>query len=248
MAAGQREYRHVWSRPANYQFKYSTIAPPTPARPRRKRPHTIRDRHDVRVPKTAPLVLAKISPPVLATVYERERLYHALDEAGRRPLTWLTAPAGAGKTTLAASYLKARNRPALWLELEADNADPASFVYYLRLAAQRLAPRRAATLPLLTPQYQLGLPAFAKHLFETLGTTLSADTILVLDNYQEVGDDAALHAFLAEGLTTLPPGMRLICLSRQTHTRRWRAGAPKRPWRWSIGTCCASPPRKPRRL
>jgi ATP/maltotriose-dependent transcriptional regulator MalT/DNA-binding SARP family transcriptional activator len=151
----------------------------------------------------------------LASVSERKRLYKVLDEAGSRPVCFITAPAGAGKTTLAASYLKARRRPCLWLQLEADNAYPASFVYYLRLAAQRIAPRRAAKLLLLTAEYQLGLPAFAKHLFETLAQVLPADTILVLDNYQEVGVDAALHDFLAEGLTALPPGMRLLCLSRQ---------------------------------
>jgi len=159
--------------------------------------------------------LAKISPPLLATVCERKRLYKTLDDAGRRPIIFITAPAGAGKTTLAASYLKARHRPCLWLQLEADNADPASFVYYLRLAAQRIAPRRAAKLPLLTAEYQLGLPAFAKHLFEALAQVLPPDTVLVLDNYQEVGTDAALHGFLAEGLTALPPDMRLLCLSRQ---------------------------------
>ncbi|MEK7328217.1 MAG: hypothetical protein AAB217_23480 [Chloroflexota bacterium] len=74
----------------------------------------------------------------------RTRLFKLLDRACRRPMVWISAPAGAGKTTLAASYLKLRRRPSLWLQLETDNADPANFVYYLRLAAQRLAPRRAA--------------------------------------------------------------------------------------------------------
>jgi len=183
--------------------------------PRRKRPPAAKERRAARRPKSAPPVLAKFSPPLLASVCERKRLYKILDEAGNRPVCFITAPAGAGKTTLAASYLKARRRPCLWLQLEADNAYPASFVYHLRLAAQRLAPRRAAKLPLLTAEYQLGLPAFAKHLFETLAQVLPAGTVLVLDNYQEVGVDAALHEFLAEGVTALPPGMRLLCLSRQ---------------------------------
>jgi ATP/maltotriose-dependent transcriptional regulator MalT/DNA-binding SARP family transcriptional activator len=174
----------------------------------------MKERRAAHRPKAAPPALAKISPPLLATVCERQRLYKVLDDALRRPVSFFTAPAGAGKTTLAASYLKARHRPCLWLQLEADNAYLGSFVYYLRLAAQRMAPRRAAKLPLLTAEYQLGLPAFAKYLFETLAKVLPADTVLVLDNYQEVGADAALHGFLAEGLTALPPGMRLMCLSR----------------------------------
>lgn len=186
-----------------------------PVSQRRKRPPYIKERRATRRPQTVPLSLAKISPPLLTTICERERLYQILDDAGRRPISFFTAPAGAGKTTLAASYLKARHRPCLWLQLEADNADPASFVYYLRLAAQRLAPRRAARLPLLTTEYQLGLPAFSKHLFQTLAQVLPAETVLVFDNYQDISADAALHGFLAEGLATLPPGMRLLCLSRQ---------------------------------
>lgn len=158
--------------------------------------------------------MAKISPPLLTNVCERKRLYKTLDNARRRPVSFITAPAGAGKTTLVASYLKSRHHPCLWLQLEADNADPASFVYYLRLAAQRAAPRRAAKLPLLTAEYQLGLPTFAKHLFETLAHVLPTNTVLVLDNFQEVGTNAALHVFLAEGITVLPPGMHLLCLSR----------------------------------
>jgi ATP/maltotriose-dependent transcriptional regulator MalT/DNA-binding SARP family transcriptional activator len=182
--------------------------------PRQKRPPAKKDQRAIPRPRIAPPALAKISPPLLTNVCERKRLFKILDNANRRPVSFFTAPAGAGKTTLAVSYLKARQRPSLWLQLEAGNADPASFVYYLRLAAQRLAPRRATKLPLLTPEYQLGLPAFAKHLFETLARVLPGDAVLVLDNYQEVGADAALHGFLAEGITALPPGMHLLCLSR----------------------------------
>lgn len=181
---------------------------------RKNRPPAKKDQRIKRRPRVAPPALAKISPPLLANVCERKRLYKTLDDASRRPVSFITAPAGAGKTTLVASYLKARQCPSLWLQLESDNADPASFVYYLRLAAQRIAPRHATKLPLLTAEYQLGLPTFAKHFFEALAHVLPANTVLVLDNFQDVGSDAALHAFLAEGITALPPGMRLLCLSR----------------------------------
>lgn len=113
-----------------------------PAPPRRKRHPAKKVSVAMRPRQAAPPALAKISPPLLTTVCERKRFYKILDDACRRPLTWLIAPAGAGKTTLVASYLKIRHRPCLWLQLETNNADPASFVYYLRLAAQRIAPRR----------------------------------------------------------------------------------------------------------
>ena len=40
-----------------------------------------------------------------------------------------------GKTTLVASLLEARERPGIWYQVDAGDADPASFVYHLRLAA-----------------------------------------------------------------------------------------------------------------
>ena len=81
-----------------------------PVSPRRKQPPATKDRRTARRPKVAPPALAKISPPLLAAVCERKRLYKVLDDAGRRPVSFFTAPAGAGETTPAASYLQARPR------------------------------------------------------------------------------------------------------------------------------------------
>lgn len=49
-------------------------------------------------------------------------------------------PPGAGKTTLAASYLDSQKRPLLWYQLDEGDADAATFFHYLGLAAGKLAP------------------------------------------------------------------------------------------------------------
>jgi LuxR family transcriptional regulator, maltose regulon positive regulatory protein len=80
---------------------------------------------------------------------------------------------------------------------------------------QRIEPQRSARLPLLGAEYRSGQPAFARHFFESLQELLPAQAVVVLDNYQDVGAHAALHAFLAQGSAALAPaGLRLLCLSR----------------------------------
>lgn len=95
--------------------------------------------------------LAKLTPPTLPVVITRPRLFRDLDHARTRPLTWITAPVGSGKTTLVASYLKARRLPLCWYRLDEGDADPSTF--FLSLAAKSLASRFRRPLPVLTPEY-----------------------------------------------------------------------------------------------
>ena len=81
--------------------------------------------------------LAKLTRPRLRGVLARERLLTLLD--ARRPAIWIAGPPGAGKTTLVASYLEARDLSGIWYQVDAGDFDPATFFYYLGLAAQKAA-------------------------------------------------------------------------------------------------------------
>ncbi|MDR4484640.1 MAG: mechanosensitive ion channel [Nitrospirales bacterium] len=81
------------------------------------------------------IVINKVSPPRLPKTLERTRLFNALDEARGRPIIWITAPAGMGKTTLAATYLKIRKLNTLWYQIDEGDADPATLFQYLGVAA-----------------------------------------------------------------------------------------------------------------
>ena len=162
--------------------------------------------------------LAKLSRPRLRAVYPRERLFALLDERKRSPVLWIAGPPGAGKTTLAVSYLDARDLPSLWYQLDSGDGDPASFFYYLRQAACGLGVRKRAPLPLLTPEYLADLPAFARRWFRALFGRLSDDIVMVLDNYQEVVAESVLHRMLAAAADEIPEGANLIVLSRSGPT------------------------------
>lgn len=62
--------------------------------------------------------LPKIARPQTDGLVPRERLFSALDEAGKRAITWVAGPAGAGKTSLIASYLDRRNLSTLWYQVD----------------------------------------------------------------------------------------------------------------------------------
>lgn len=148
---------------------------------------------------------AKLARPRYTEVLPRERLFRRLDAGAG--VTWISAPPGAGKTTLASSYVDARELRHLWFQLDAGDADPATFFHYLGLAA-------GGGLPHLTAEYLGGLDVFARRFFETLASRLPGPCVLVLDNYHEIPVGAPLHELLAEGLARLPPGFAVIVLSR----------------------------------
>lgn len=164
-------------------------------------------------PQPAP---AKITAPKTGRAFVRPRLFERLDRARQDArLTWVAGAAGAGKTTLAASYVQARGLKSLWYQLDEGDADAASFFYYMGAAARSLAPRRRA-LPLLTPAHLGAATVFARRFFRQLFARFrDIPGILVLDNYQDLPPDAVLHALLAVACEETPPGLTVLVLSRE---------------------------------
>lgn len=156
--------------------------------------------------------LAKLSVPAVAAAVRRERLLSRIEDAG--PAVWIAAPPGAGKTTLAASYVGASKCPRLWYRIDAGDTDPAAFFYFLGLAAAAAAPRRRIALPLLTPEYLPDLAGFARRFFRTLFERLPAGGRLVFDNYHELDGVPAFHDIMREALSEIPAGFKVLVASR----------------------------------
>ena len=165
----------------------------------------------------ASVPLAKLSRPRLYGAVRRGRLYTSLDQGRLCPLVWICGPPGAGKTTLTASYLDARALTGIWFQLDQADADPATFFYFLRVAADLLVKgkrRRRAPLPLLTPEHLVDLPAFARYFFRELFGRMPSGSTLVLDNFQELDQNSTLHDALVAGFEEIPPRLTLFVLSR----------------------------------
>src|SRR5687768_10002896 len=155
------------------------------------------------------VALGKTTRPRSAGALPRRRVFKLL--ARDTPVLWISGPPGCGKTTLAASWLDQAGISSLWYQLDEGDAEVATFFYYLGLAAQDAD---GEPLPLLTPEYQASVGVFTRRYFERLFARLKAPFALVLDGYQQVPVSSQLHEVLAIALETLPPGGRVVVVSR----------------------------------
>jgi len=159
--------------------------------------------------------MSKITRPILTEVLPRKRLFSLLDRMRRRPIIWVSGPAGCGKTTVISSYIQTRKIPCLWYQVDEGDADPATFFYYMGQAAKRAFPQKRKPLPLLTPEYLQGITTFTQRYFENLYSRLKAPSVLVFDNYQEVSANSPFHEVILNGLSRVPEKINVILLSRR---------------------------------
>ncbi|SEA24975.1 ATP-, maltotriose-and DNA-dependent transcriptional regulator MalT [Thiothrix caldifontis] len=164
----------------------------------------------------------KINPPRTGSLYSRAALVGQLQAARQQPLVWISAPAGAGKTTLVVDYLASQTIPALWYQLDAGDTDPATFFHYLAQASYHLC-KPDLPLPSLTPEYHGNLAIFTRSFAERLCADLIPPVVFVFDNFQELPHDSPLQPLFREFTAALPAGFQAFFLSRDKPPA-WVAG------------------------
>ena len=167
--------------------------------------------------EAAPLLATKLYLPRPRThLVARPRLLARLESGLRGPLTLIAAPAGFGKTTLLADWLRqpgTGTRPLAWLALDASDSDPIQFLRYCIAALQTLAPAiGASVLPLLRLVQPPPLETLIAVLVNDL-THAPDGSLLVLDDYHVI-DSLPIHQMLVFLLDHLPPQFHLVMTSR----------------------------------
>jgi LuxR family transcriptional regulator, maltose regulon positive regulatory protein len=151
-------------------------------------------------------------------VVVRQRLLDRLTAVDSASLILISAPAGSGKTTLVADWLRQTSRSAGWMSLDPADDDPHTFLEYLIEAVQPLAPGagdRARALLRSTPPPE---PAVvARSLLADLVTRSSDGSIdhagvLVLDDYHVV-TDPAIHEVITL-LVERAPSTAVLLITR----------------------------------
>ena len=176
-----------------------------------------------------PLLTTKLYvPPTRAQLISRPRLIERLAEGLTRPLTLISAPAGAGKTTLIGEWRASdagRAYSLAWLSLDSEDNDPTRFLTYLIAALQTLrATIGEAALALLHSTPPAPPHAILTSLINDLAG-LPAPFAAVLDDYHFIAAPP-IHEALAFLLDHLPPQMHLIIATRADPPlplARWRA-------------------------
>jgi hypothetical protein len=158
--------------------------------------------------------LGKLSPPRLGRAFDRERLFAALDNLAECPGVWIAAPPGAGKTTLVATWLRARARRTLWFQVDRADADPSTFVASLDSLAASTA-GRSLDIPAFSADDLSDLAGSLSRRLRLLLGTLPPDWTLVLDNHQDLPADHPLHQAIARVLGELPSGVQWLFVSRE---------------------------------
>ena len=175
-----------------------------------------------------PLLTTKLSIPPRrprAGVVDRSRLIGRLNASDDRRLTVISAPAGFGKTMLAAEWIPQNPHCVAWLSLDAGDGDPVRFWTYVIAALQALradlgAGARAALETAQSPPIESILTLLLNDL-----AAFPDRFALVLDDYHLI-ETPAIHAALTFLLDHLPPPMRLIIITRSDPPlplARWRA-------------------------
>src|SRR5215218_4515875 len=161
------------------------------------------------------LLATKLSPPRTSLrQVPRPRLFDLLNAGTQQRLTLVSAPAGAGKTTVLASWSSSRQPPGpvAWLSLDAGDNEAGRFWAYAveALCQSGAVPgdnvlRGLATLP--------GTEKRFPSLLVSGLAQLPTPVVLVLDDLQDITDASVLRGmeFL---LRHAPPQLRLVLATR----------------------------------
>jgi len=173
-------------------------------------------RNEAAEPGGGPLVATKLHIPVLPTDrVSRPSLVTELREGSRARLILVSAPAGAGKTTVLASWRAdpEEQRPFAWLSLDSRDNDPVRFWNYALAAVRTVAPDAGAGVDDALRSAGGDVTALALPLLVNALTLLPDPIVLVLDDYHVI-TSADVHQSLEFLIDHLPRTVQVAVAGR----------------------------------
>ena len=147
------------------------------------------------------MLLTKLHIPGLAkNLVYRSRLFDKLDEGLSRKLILVSAPAGYGKTTMVAQWIKKNHIPTAWFSTDTRDNDPHDFFTFLISSIQSIQENVGEkSRELLKLPGTVGLDYILELLINDL-LEREEDLLLVLDDFHHINNEQILRniSFLLE--------------------------------------------------
>src|SRR3984893_5077251 len=158
----------------------------------------------------------KVVAPRCQGLIERPRLLDVTSQLSGKQLAVLKAPAGFGKTSLAAAWLeriRQSGHAVAWLTIDSDDDEPATFLFYMAHALQRACDGvGAAAINLIQESFLINPHAIVSTLINDLAD-IEEDVYLFLEDYHWVANPD-VHEALAFFLRRAPSHCHVVIPTR----------------------------------
>ena len=151
-------------------------------------------------------------PSVRNNLVTRDRLVKHVEQNIHRKLTLICAPAGFGKTTLLAEWLKQTNSKYTWLSLDEQDNELSRFWLYLITAIAKITPPHLEITTTHLQNQELNFESLLTPLINQLAN-LTEDIVIILDDYHLI-DDREIHQSFDFFLNHIPPQLHFVIATR----------------------------------
>jgi LuxR family transcriptional regulator, maltose regulon positive regulatory protein len=165
------------------------------------------------------IINTKVSlPERRKDILRRVRLVDALHQNLHRKLTFISAPAGYGKTTLLVDFASDVDAVVCWYRIGPDDTDLNSFTQHLVAAFRQKYPQFGDDLnEIFQTGGRLDPQNVAAEIINEIDAHIDDYSILMLDDYHLVGETQPIIALIEALLSHLPDQVRLVIASRSIY-------------------------------
>ena len=161
-------------------------------------------------------IATKLLPPRCVGLIERPRLVELVTEVQNRRLSVVKAPAGFGKTSLAAEWVERLSQSGnliAWLSIDASDNQPTQFLFYVSHALKRAHHGvGSSAIDLILETSLISPPAIVSTLINGLAE-VDEEIYLFLEDYHYVSDPV-IHDAVAFLLRHAPSNFHVVLATR----------------------------------
>ncbi len=161
------------------------------------------------------IILSKLTPPAQrSSILARPRVQALLRESLSYPFTVLTCETGYGKTTSALTLTQSLDCPVFWYTVSRNELDPRLFLTYLCTVFNQGGKKLGQPALRVLEDSQASFQECLTALLNSLCLGLTQPALLVLDDFQGVGDSDEILKMMDWFINHLPATLHVMIISR----------------------------------